>query len=208
MGGIKILVLKEKMSTKVLTKISILSVIAFIIMILEFPLGFFPEFLKIDFSDVPALIGAFAMGPIAGVIIEFIKNILHIVIRGTATAGIGELANFVVGGTFVFIAGIIYSKNKTFKNALIGMITGTIIMSVIAGIFNYLLFIPLYAVYYGLPLEEYIKIAVEMAQKANSFVVDYKTFILISIVPFNIIKGIIISIITLVFYKRISKLLH
>lgn len=202
------LVSKQKFSTKSMTKISLLSVIAFVIMLIEIPLGFFPEFLKIDLSDIPALVGSFAMGPIAGVIIELIKNILHAFVKLAETGGVGQLANFVVGSIFVFTAGSIYARRKTFKMAVLGLFVGTITMSLFAAIFNYSVFIPLYAKYYGMPLEKYIDIAVGMAQKANKLVVDYKTLIFISIVPFNLFKGIVVSALTLPLYKKISPFLH
>jgi len=196
--------LKERMSTRTLVKISVLSVIAFLIMLLEIPLWFTPVFLKVDLSDIAALIGAFALGPMAGVAIEFLKNILHIALKGTSTMGVGELANFIVGSVFVYTAGIVYYKKKSFKSALIGMILGTILMAIIASIANYILLIPFYAKLYGFPVEAYV----EMGSAVNKFVVDYKSFILCAILPFNLVKGILISVVTLPLYKKISWLLR
>ena len=199
---------KQKFSIRSMTKISLLSVIGFVVMLIEFPLGFFPEFLKLDLSDIPALIGSFAMGPIAGVIIQLIKNILHAFVKLAETGGVGQLANFMVGSVFVFTAGSIYARRKSFKTAILAMVVGTISMSLFAAIFNYLLFIPLYARYFGLPLEKYIDMAVDMAQKINKLVVDYETLVLVSIVPFNLLKGVIVSLITLLLYKKISPYLR
>lgn len=198
------LTLNKKMSTRVITKVSILSVLAFIIMLLELPLWFTPVFLKIDASDLPALIGTFALGPMAGVLIELLKNLLHIVLRGTDTAAVGELANFIVGGLFVYTAGYIYHRNKTMKNAIIGMFTGTLVMTIAMAFANYYVLIPFYARFYGMPLEDII----EMAKMVNGYVVDLKSFIMFTVVPFNIIKGISVSLITLLFYKKISPILH
>ncbi|WP_427338080.1 ECF transporter S component [Caloranaerobacter sp. DY30410] len=198
------LTLKERFNTRMLTKISVLSVLAFLIMYIEVPLWFTPEFLKIDLSDIPALIGAFALGPIAGVIIEFVKNILHLVIKGTSTMGVGELANFLVGSVLVYTAGYIYFKNKTFKNAILGMIIGTVMMTLVASLSNYYFLIPFYAKLFGAPVDAFV----EMGAKVNKFVADYKTFILFAIVPFNLLKGIIVSLITIVLYKKISPILH
>ncbi|MTI71981.1 MAG: ECF transporter S component [Firmicutes bacterium] len=195
---------KERLDTKTMIKISVLSVIAFLIMLLEIPMWFTPVFLKVDLSDIAPLIGAFALGPFAGVVIEFIKNILHITLRGTTTMGIGELANFFVGSVFVYTAGVIYHKNKSFKNAIIGMALGTIFMTVLATLVNYIFLIPFYAKLYGFPINAFI----EMGSKVNKFVVDYKSFILCAILPFNLIKGIMISLVTLPLYKKISWLLH
>ncbi|MGF7059818.1 ECF transporter S component [Brassicibacter mesophilus] len=198
------LTMKQKISTRMMTKISVLSVIAFIIMYIEIPLWFTPTFLKIDLSDLPALIGAFSLGPVAGVLIELIKNILHIAIKGTSTMGVGELANFIVGSVLVFTSGYIYSKNKSFKMAVIGMIAGTIVMTLIASVMNYYLLIPFYAKLYGMPIQAYV----ELGAKVNKFVVDYRTFILFGIVPFNFAKGVLVSLVTLPLYKRVSPALH
>ncbi len=198
------LTLRERPTTKTLTKTAVLSVIAFLIMFIEFPLAIFPQFLKIDLSDIPALIGAFALGPMAGVVIELVKNILHGVIKGSSTMGVGELANFVVGSAFVYAAGIVYYKNKTFKSALIGMGLGIVTMTIVAAIANYFVLIPFYAKLFNMPIDAFVS----MAGEVNKYVVDFKTFIILSIVPFNLIKGVIVVAITMVLYKRISPILH
>ncbi|EOD00402.1 ECF transporter S component [Caldisalinibacter kiritimatiensis] len=198
------LTLKERVTTKSLTKISILSVLAFLIMFIEVPLWFTPEFLKVDLSDIPALIGAFALGPLAGVAIEFVKNILHMTLKGTVTGGVGELANFIVGSVFVYTASILYYKRKTFKRAIIGMILGTIAMTIVASLANYFVLIPMYAKIFGAPIEYFV----ELSSKVNGFVVDFKSFILFGIAPFNLLKGIMVSAITIPLYKKISPILH
>jgi len=198
------LTMKQKVSTRMMTKIAVLSVIAFIIMYIEVPLWFTPTFLKIDLSDLPALIGAFSLGPAAGILIELIKNILHIAIKGTSTMGVGELANFIVGSVLVFTAGYIYRRNKNFKMAVVGMIVGTIAMTLIASVMNYYILIPFYANLYGMPIQTYV----ELGAKVNKFVVDYRTFILFGILPFNLIKGVLVSLVTLPLYKRVSPALH
>ena len=133
---------KEQLTTKTLVKISVLGVISFILMLMDFPLWFSPPFLKFDISDLPSLLGAFAMGPMVGVIIQFVKNMLKIIVAGTNTAGVGELANFIVGSIFAYSAGLIYFKEKTFKNAVIGLIVGTLSMTIIISILNYYVMIP------------------------------------------------------------------
>jgi riboflavin transporter FmnP len=198
------LALKERITPRILTKISVLSVIAFLIMYIEVPLWFTPSFLKVDLSDIPALIGAFALGPMAGVIVEFIKNILHMAIKGTTTMGVGELANFIVGSAFVYTASYIYHKNKSFRTAVIGMIAGTLAMTIIAAVSNYIFLIPFYAKLYGAPIEAFV----QMGAAVNKFVVDYKTFILFGIVPFNLLKGVMVSVVTIPLYKKISPILH
>jgi len=186
---------KKKFDTRYLTKTAVLSVLAFLIMFIEVPLWFAPPFLKVDFSDIPALIGAFALGPMTGVVIELIKNVLHIALKGTTTVGVGEL---------VFTAASIYDRNKSLKSAIIGLISGTIAMTVVAAFANYFFLLPFYAKLYGAPLESFV----EMGAAVNKFVNDVKTLVIFAISPFNIVKGIMISVVTIPLYKRISPLLH
>ena len=185
----------------VLIKISILSAMAFIIYFIEFPIPVFPQFLQLDFSDIPALLGAFAMGPMAGVAIELIKNALHLL--RTQTLGIGELANFVVGAAFAATSGAIYRHLKTRKIAFISLISGTLVMAITASVTNYYIFLPLYEKYL-FPISAIIG----MASKVNSAVVDLNTLIVFSILPFNLFKGVVISAITFLMYKRVSPILH
>lgn len=198
------LTVKEKMNTRTMVKTSVLSVLAFLIMYLEMPLWFTPPFLKVDLSDIPALIGAFSLGPMAGVIIELLKNILNLAIEGTTTGAVGELANFIVGSIFVFTAGIIYQKKRTFKSAILGMVAATIAMTLAASILNYFFLIPFYAKLFGVSVDQYV----ELGAQVNRFVTDYKSFILYGIVPFNFLKGVMVSVITIPLYKRVSPILH
>lgn len=186
-----------------LIKISLLSAIAFLLMFIEFPLPIFPSFLKVDISDLPALIGAFALGPVAGVAIEFLKNILHLVFRNDSM-GVGELANFLVGGILVFTSGIIYKRSKTKRNALISVIIGSIAMTIGAAILNYFVFLPLYETVLHLP----VKAVVGMGTAINHNVKNLNTFIIWAIIPYNLLKAMIVSVITLLMYKKISPILH
>ncbi|NLW22141.1 MAG: ECF transporter S component [Tissierellia bacterium] len=195
---------KEQLTTKTLVKISVLGVISFILMLMDFPLWFSPPFLKFDISDLPSLLGAFAMGPMVGVIIQFVKNMLKIIVAGTNTAGVGELANFIVGSIFAYSAGLIYFKEKTFKNAVIGLIVGTLSMTIIISILNYYVMIPFYSKAYGLPLDKIIA----MGSAVNRYVVDLKSMIIYAVVPFNLLKGTVVSLITILIYKRLSPILH
>lgn len=191
----------KRMSTEILVKVSILSAMAFIIMMIEFPLAIFPEFLKIDLSDIPALIGGFAMGPVVGVIIELVKNVLHLLV--TKTVGIGEMANFVCGATFVATSAIIYKRNKTKKTAALALIAGTVIMSIVASIFNYFVLIPLYESALHFPISGMIAAAASI----TSLVVDLKTLVLFSILPFNLLKGFIVSIVVFLIYKKVEPII-
>lgn len=194
----------EVSATNRMVKISVLAVLAFIIMLFEIVVPFFPGFLKMDLSDVPALLGAFALGPIAGVVIELLKNILHIVIRGTNTAGIGELSNFILGAVFVFTAGSIYFLKKDKKHAIIGMAVATIMMSIAGILTNYYMIIPFYTKAMGWPLDTII----EMGTLANSRIIDLKTMIIYGVTPFNILKGVVISVVVTLIYKKLAPILH
>lgn len=194
---------KEYFNTRTMVKVSILGAFSFLLMLFDFPLWFAPNFLKVDFSDVPAMIGSFALGPFAGVLIQLLKNLLNLIIEGSQTGAVGELANFVVGSIFVYTAGAIYHKKKTFKTAIIAMIAGTLSMTVAISVANYFVMIPLYAKIFGWPIED----IVALGSAVNKYVVDFKTLILFAVVPFNIVKGIIVTLITTLLYKRVSPIL-
>jgi len=187
-----------------LVKMSLLGVIGFLLMFIEVPIPIFPAFLKIDISDLPALIGAFALGPAAGVGIELLKNILHGIFKGAETAFIGELANFVVGSVLVFSAGYVYNKNKNKKTAVLGLLVGTLFMTVIASVFNYFVLLPLYEKVLNFP----ISAIVAMGSKVNSNIKDLNSLIVWSIAPFNLIKGSVVSVLTMAAYKSVSSILH
>ncbi|HPT78993.1 MAG TPA: ECF transporter S component [Candidatus Atribacteria bacterium] len=172
-----------------LAKIGVLSALAFLLMLISFPIPLFPMFLEIDISDLPALLGAFALGPLAGVIIELMKNVLNIALEGTKTGFVGELSNFIVGSAFVMPASIVYMRSKNKQNALYGMIVGIMSMTIIACFSNYYLIVPLYS-------------------KANKLIVDMKSYILFAVIPFNILKSSLVSLITLLIYKKLSPILH
>lgn len=195
---------KEKMTTRTLVKIGVLGAIAFILQIFEFPLWFTPGFLKFDLSEMPALLGSFAIGPMAGVMITLIKNIVKVAIRGSNTMVVGDLSNFVVGSIFAYVAGVVYHRNKTFKNAILGLTLGTIAMTVGASLSNYYIMIPFYAKVFGMPIDK----IVAMSGAVNKAVVDYKTLILYAVVPFNLFKGAVTTFVTLLLYKRVSPILH
>ncbi len=190
--------------TKILVKMGLLVIIAVILQALEFPIPFFPPFLKIDFSDLPAVIGAFALGPVAGVTIELVKNLMHFVLGLSSTAGVGEIANFLVGCAWILPASLIYKHHKSKSSALIGLLVGVLVMTAFASAMNYFVMFPFYGKIFGIKMED----IVQMFAAVNSLVVDMKTLIIFGVVPFNLIKGILISIVTLLIYKRISPILH
>ncbi len=196
---------KESWNTKTMVKISVLGVISFILMFFELPLPWLaPTFMKLDISDLPSLIGSFAIGPMAGVIIQLLKNVLNVLIEGTTTGGVGEVANFVVGSAFAYTAGFVYYKQKTFKRALTGLILGTITMTIVITLANYYIMFPFYAKLFGMEIQA----LVDMGAVINKNIVDLKSMMLIAVVPFNILKGIMLTVLTMLIYKRVSPILH
>ncbi|MEL7598281.1 MAG: ECF transporter S component, partial [Clostridiaceae bacterium] len=155
-------------------------------------------------SDLPALLGTFALGPVSGILIELFKNVLHIVFKGTQTGFVGEFANFMVGSIFVATAGIIYKIRKSKKTAILGLIVGTIVMSLAASVLNYTILLPLYAKVFKAPIEAFVA----MAAAINPNIKTVKDLVLLSILPFNLLKGIVISAVTIPVYKSISPILH
>ncbi|SNX53094.1 ECF transporter S component [Thermoanaerobacterium sp. RBIITD] len=192
----------EYSKTRVIVTVGLLSAIAFVLMYLEFQVPLFPSFLKFDFSDIPPLLASFALGPIYGIFVEIVKNVIHLPV--SQTGGIGEIANFIVGSIFVYTVGTIYKKNKSKKVALIAMLVGTIAMAFAGSILNYYVFLPLYQKIMGWPLSAIIG----MGKTANSHIVDLKTLISYGIFPFNILKGLVLSLITFLIYKKLSPMLH
>ena len=122
---------KKRISTKIIAQIGVLGAIAMVLMLFDIPLPFAPTFYKIDFSEVPVLIGAFTMGPVAGALIELVKILLNLLIRGTSTAGVGDLGNFLIGCAMCIPASLIYQKLHSRKGAIIGMVTGTVFMTIV-----------------------------------------------------------------------------
>lgn len=194
---------KARYSTRNLTRLSLLSVIAFLLMYVEFPLAFIaPPFIKIDLSDMPALIGGFAMGPVAGITIELVKCILTFFVRGTTTGGVGELSNFIVGALFVGLSAKFYSKYRTYRGAVVGLLMGVIGMTLVATLSNYFVVFPLYGKI--MPMEAIINMGRAVTPRVKSL----WDLMVYCIVPFNLVKGLIVSAATLALYKRVSHFLH
>lgn len=194
---------KNKLGTREITIIGMLGAVATILMLFEIPLPFAPSFYEIDLSEVPVLVGCFALGPVAGVLIELVKIILNLILNGTMTAGVGEFANFCIGISFCIPAGIIYNRKKTKKGAIIGLVSGTLIMTFLGCFINAYVMLPTYAKAFQIPIEGLI----EMGTKVNASITDLFTFVMFAVVPFNLIKGILVSIVVLLIYKKISPIL-
>ena len=189
---------------RTLAQIAMLGAVATVLMLFDFPIPFIaPPFYEMDFSEVPVLVGAFAMGPVAGIAIEAIKILLNFVINGTITAGVGELANFIFGCAFLLPAALIYRRNKTRKNAIIGMAVGTVVMTVAACIINALVLLPAYGAAFGMPVDAFV----QMGTSINKAIDSLFTFAVLAVGPFNLIKGIAVSVIVLLIYKRIRMIL-
>lgn len=197
-----ITITKKKSATqnvRMLSMIAMLSAISFVLAFFEFPIPLSPSFARMDLSDLPALIGAFAFGPVAGVAIELVKNALQLLT--TSTGGVGELANFIIGSAFVFVAGLIYKTRKTKKAAYLSCLSASVAMGVAAAIVNYFILLTMFEIF--MPLEQLIASFSEFIPfiKTKLDVVLYNAF------PFNLLKGFTISVITLLLYKRLSLLL-
>ena len=190
--------------TYMITLIGVLSAAAAGLMLLEFPLLFIaPEFYKFDFSDLPAIIGSFALGPVAGVSIEALKNLLKILFVGSKTNYIGELANFGVGVCYVLPASLLYYYRKTKKRAVAGLALSTAICVTVGSLLNAFVLLPAYSKLYGAPMEYFIGKGTEV----HGIIKDLQTFILFAVAPFNLLKYGVISLITILIYKRISRVL-
>ena len=175
---------------KTMAKVSILAAIAFILMEFDFPIPFIaPPFYKLDFSEVAVLIGGFAMGPLAGVAIEAMKVFLSCLFFGSGTAYVGELANFVMGCAFILPAAWFYRRHKNLKSALIGMIFGTLSLMLVGGLTNYFVMLPAYSFFFHMPLEAIISMGAEVVP----FVNNAFTLVLFCTTPFNLMKGIVTS---------------
>ena len=192
---------KTKVNTRTLVQIGMLSALAIILMQFEIPLPFAPAFYKIDFSEVPVLIGCFSMGPFAGVLIELIKVILNVAIKGTMTMGIGDAANFLIGCAFCVPAALIYQKKRTKSGAVTGMVVGTVIMTILGCVLNAYILLPVYAKAFEMPLDA----LVSMGTEVNGAITGLMTFVLFAVAPFNLLKGILVSLI--VVYKKIRQVL-
>ena len=178
---------------------AMLSAVAFVLQFLEFPMPRSPAFAKMDLSDLPALIGAFAYGPLWGMVIEAVKNALHLM--QSATGGIGELANFLMGSALVFPAGLLYKQKKSRKTALIGCLIGSVCMGFMSALTNYYILLPLFEVF--MPIEQMIQAFAEFIP----FIHTKLDVVLLNALPMNTLKGLLVSLVTMLLYKRLSPIL-
>lgn len=196
----------ERSRTRTIAQIAMLGAVAGVLMNLEIPVPFLaPSFYQLDFSEIPALVGAFAMGPVAGVLVELVKILVHLVTKGTVTAGVGDVANFMFGCTFVVPAGLIYRFHsvKSRKHAVMGMAVGTVLTAIAACFMNAFVLLPAYGKAFGMPVEAFI----EMGSAVHSSVDNLLTFAVMIVAPFNIFKYTLTSIIVFLIYKKIRVIL-
>ena len=188
--------------TRRLTLIAICSTIAMVLHVLDFPLLFLaPEFYKLDFSELPVLLCGFYLGPSATVICEGLKILLKLMLKSTSTAFVGDLANFVVGCSFVLPATIWYHAHKSKHSAIIGLILGTASMSIFGSAFNAVYLLPKFAELYGMPLDTIIAMGAEI----NGSIHNVTTFVMLCVAPLNLVKGTVVSVLTMLLYKRVAR---
>ena len=178
------------------------SAIAMILYIIDFPVPFLaPPFYKLDFSEIPVLLCGFFLGPSAGISCLGIKVLLKLLIKGTTTAFVGDLANFVVGCALILPAAIVYHMNKSRKSAIIGMVLGTLVMTVFGTLFNAVYLIPKFAQLYGTPVEAIIS----MGATIHSSIDSVYSLAALCVAPLNLVKGVMVSVLTLLLYKHVEK---
>lgn len=190
-----------RITTKKITMVGVFAAVSGVLMILEIPLPFSLPFYKLDISEVPVLILSFAYGPVTGILCELLKILVKLVLKGTSSAFVGELANFIIGCIFVVPAGIIYIFRKSRKQAVLACVCGTILMTAAGSVLNAVYLLPKFAVIYGIPLEEIIA----MGTGVNSAVSSINTLVLFCVVPVNLLKGTLDSVLTMLLYKRLSR---
>ena len=193
---------KSFSGTHYITYTAIFACMAGVLMLFELPLFFAPGFYKLDISEMPVLICTFYLGPVAGVMTELVKVMVKLLLKGTTTAFVGDFANFVVGCSFVLPASIIYHAKPGKKTALIGMAVGTLIMTVFGSAFNAIYLLPKFSELFGLPLDT----IVGMGTAVNGAINSVSTLVLFAVVPFNLLKGVLVSLLTFFLYKRVEKL--
>ena len=205
----------QKASTQFFTPariavIAMFATLSGILYVFGFPIGVaFPSWLELNFSDIPALIGTFALGPLSGGIIVFVKILIKLIIKGTSTVFVGELADLVIGIAFVVPAGLIYKRRRTFKGALAGMAVGTACSVAAAVLANWLVLVPFYIkLFYNGSWDPLVNAMQALFGESVTRDTFYTFYLWISVLPFNILRCLIAVLVTLPVYKRISALIN
>lgn len=184
---------------------AMLSAVAFVLMYVAFPIpALIPTFVKLDVSDLPALLAAFALGPVYGVVVSFVKNLLYIIFHSTSSAYMGQVFSFVMGSVFSFTAGFVYHWKKSRTSALIGSVVGSIVMALLSVPLNYFLVYPAYEVAYGLPMDSIIQMYQAILPSADSLL---KCLVIFNL-PFTFVKGMLDTVLCFLIYKPLSPILH
>ncbi len=186
----------------VLVRTALLGAIAFVLMLLEIPIPIVPAWLKLDFSDLPALIAGFALGPISGMIVQVVKILLFLLVRGTSSGFVGELGNLLMGIALVLPASLIYMKGKSRKSAVIGMIVGMVCMTITSGLTNYYLLIPAYSKLMG------VEAILSMCKELNPAMDSVAAYCYMAAMPFTLVKSFIDCVVVFALYKKLSPILH
>ena len=194
--------MKTKFNTRVLTGTAMLAAVATVLMYMEFPIPIMPAFIKLDVSELPALIASFAYGPVAGIVVCLIKNLIKL--PSTSTAAVGARFNFVMGALFVGVAGMVYRFKKTRSGAILGAVLGALVMAIVSVPYNYFIVYPAYVVMYHLPLDAIIG----MYQAINPNVNGLLNCLLVFNLPFTFFKGMLDAVICFAIYKPLSPILH
>ena len=187
------------LSVRTISMTAMLSAVAYLLAFVEFPVPLSPSFARMDLSDLPALIGAFAFGPLSGLLIELVKNALQLLT--TSTGGIGEIANFLMGASYVVTAGFIYKRHETKKTALVACVLASVVMGIAAALSNYFILLPLFESF--MPLDQLISSFAEFLP----FIHTKLDVVLFNALPFNILKGLVIGGFTMLTYKRLAPIL-
>lgn len=198
----------QKQKTHRLAVAAMLSAVAAVLQFVEFSIPVMPSFIKLDISDLPALLGTFSLGPVYGVAIQLVKNLLHLPFG--SSAGVGELSNFILGAVFVFVAGVIYTRNKSRKTALVGSVVGAAAMALVSVVTNYFIVYPAYVVLYHLPLDAIVGMYEEILGGVSHVPTQNALFncLLVFNVPFTLVKGLLDTALCFLIYKPLSPLLH
>lgn len=195
---------KQKLlTTKNMVLMAMFGALSGLLMYIQVPVPFAPSFYKLDFCDVPVLVGSFAMGPLAGTIIAALKILISLVLRGTQTAGVGEFSNWVQACSLSIPAALIYQHKKSRKSAMAGIVAGIAAMVAIACFTNAYIMLPAYAAAFHMPIDNLIA----MGNAINPRIDSLMAFILLAVAPFNLLKGALVGLITTLIYKRISILI-
>ena len=193
----------KRRGAKYIVFVAMFAAISGVLMTIEIPLFFAPSFYKLDLSEIPVLMCSFYLGPVAGVVCELLKVLVKLLLKSTSTAFVGDFANFVVGCTMILPASIIYHVKKSKKSAIIGMASGTAIMTVFGSLFNGVYLLPKFSQLFGMPLDAIIAMGAEVNPAINSVYM----LVLLAVVPFNLLKGVIVSVVTFFLYKRLEPVL-